>query len=531
MNICFVNTFLSLSMKTLPIGLEILSHILNEKSKHNSMVIDFNYLNRTLFKENIYSEENYNTIVEYILKSDTDVVSFYTLCDSYHISLVVAKELKKRKQSLKIIFAGPHASMLATRTLEEFDFIDLVAIGEGESYIIDLMDGIEKKDLTKVPSICYRDSSGSIMKNKECELIENLDDLPIIPYKDEKKIADIVPFQIEVGRGCPFNCTYCSTKTFWKRNFRIKSVDRIIEEVKFYRDNYNKDTFDFVHDLFTANRQFIEDFCEKVIKSDLKITWKCSSRADVLDEDLIELMAKAGCYSIYVGIETGSQRMQYEVKKNLDLIKTREIIDLIKKNDMGVLASVIYGFPTETVDDLKQTIEFIRYMMEEQLVDNCTLNLCAIVPGTELFNSYHHKLVFDDEKNSYSLGAVNVSRHKELIKKYPEFFSEFYSYENEVTLTYPKLDIFMNILYPSMLYYLPETFYYILEEYNDDLLELYFNTQNIIPSIENLINELFLEKIEFITLRIKSILLLEDLINIMPDTIKKSYKNEISNLN
>ena len=157
---------------------------------------------------------------------------------------------------------------------------------------------------------------------------------------------------IETGRGCPYNCTFCSTKTFWNRKVRLKSIDRLINEIKYYDNNYSINNFGFIHDLFTARKQHIMEFCKKLVDLRLNINWTCDTRADTLDEEIVKLMAKAGCNRITLGVETGSDRMQQIINKNLTISKIKETIKLLDKYNIKMKICVMYGFPEEEERDL-----------------------------------------------------------------------------------------------------------------------------------------------------------------------------------
>ena len=133
----------------------------------------------------------------------------------------------------------------------------------------------------------------------------------LVPYMHELDQIDI-----EGGRGCPFSCVFCSTKTFWKSNFRLKENMILIREIGELKNKYDIRRFNIVHDLFTANKSKIIEFCDLVIENQLDIVWGCSARIDTIDEDIAMRLKWSGCDQIYFGIETGSMRMQKLINKN-----------------------------------------------------------------------------------------------------------------------------------------------------------------------------------------------------------------------
>ena len=210
--------------------------------------------------------------------------------------------------------------MTSKETLENYPFVDIVARGEGETYITELVSAILKKSsLATVKGVAYRDEKGSICLTEMPSIIkgEELKEYTVLDLEQQPIVNKSRAYSVEAGRGCPYGCSFCSTSIFWGRNFRIKPIEDIIYEVKYLRENYGIKRFRLEHDLFTANRNYIIQFCHALKKENLDITWGCSSRIDILDEDMMQNLKEAGCNSIYIGFETGSQNMQKKLKKNI----------------------------------------------------------------------------------------------------------------------------------------------------------------------------------------------------------------------
>src|SRR5205809_1059956 len=131
---------------------------------------------------------------------------------------------------------------------------------------------------------------------------------------------------LELGRGCPFACTFCSTNDFFRRNFRLRSPNRMLQDMRVIASTYAIRDFELVHDMFTVDRRRVAAFCEAMITSREEFTWSCSARTDCIDEELLELMARAGCRGIFFGVESGSERMQKIIDKHLDPRRAEEVI-------------------------------------------------------------------------------------------------------------------------------------------------------------------------------------------------------------
>lgn len=471
-NIFFVNSLNKNEKKHhIPLGILSLATILKNKS-YNVKIIDLDYL---YLKKSIEIGQTYDEDIEnissYILDRSPDVVDFYTMCNSYHTSIMIAKKLKERNPSIKIMFGGPQASLTAEKSMLAFPWIDVIGIGEGENTIEDIVDALcTDKGFDNIKGVAYR-KEGEIICNSELNLIADLDELPFIDYS-LINMEDINAVPLDVGRGCPFGCTYCSTKTFWKRAFRLKSSQRILSEIKYMIDNYNIKNFDFVHDLFTANKVKVIEVCDLVIEENLKIKWGCSARIDTLDEEVISKMAQAGCYAIFLGIETGSQRMQKLINKNLKLHKVYEVIDILKKYNIEVTASFIYGFPNETFQDIEDTLNLINNLNGRN-VNHLQLHLLSVLPGTELLSIVKDELELCSNISDICQSDTVSGYMDTMISKNPEIFPQFFEFHSSVRNSLSYLDKFIYYFYPLLYKHMKSTFGLLMEHYAGSLLKLF----------------------------------------------------------
>ncbi len=199
MDIIFVDAFQQSSVVRFPIGINLLSTIINKNSNYTSEAISFpNLLAEKKVPNNILLEKDYETIVGHILDKNPKIISFYTIASSYFISLIVAKNIKEKDMNIKIIFAGPHVSLCSQETLKAFDFIDMIAVGEGEKNIISIIDYFNnREDIEDIKGICYR-KANQVVCNEPSPLVENLDELPMFELSDDCLLSAI---PIETGRG------------------------------------------------------------------------------------------------------------------------------------------------------------------------------------------------------------------------------------------------------------------------------------------------------------------------------------------
>lgn len=407
----------------IPLGLLSLAAML-EREGHRPEVID---LNRLINQGKIDPIKCLGVQAAVFLRDcEPDIVGFATMCDSYHLTLEIAACYRDLAPQSLIVLGGPQASATDVQTLKSFPCIDVIVRGEGEQTILEMVRTfIGHGNFSRVPGITFRNDD-KIQRNVDARILANLDSLPIPAYH----LYPIVPgnrIPIDVGRGCPFRCSFCSASLFWRRRYRLKSVERIIEEIKFLTAHYGVRSFSLEHDIFTLDNVRVGEFCAALSEESLNIDWTCSARADYLDERLLPEMARAGCSRVYFGIETGSPRMQMCIGKNLQLDRALSATQQAVNHGISVEASFMTGFPQEREEDLRQTLDVIFAMLHSG-VESIQLHVVSPLAGTELMAHYHDQLRFDGYFHSFAKGFC-ADKHRDIITRFPELFSAFHYIE------------------------------------------------------------------------------------------------------
>ena len=472
MKIILVNSItLYKSVVILQHGLLSLGTILKAKG-YDVEIADFNHLARTGVIPDGSPGEMIRSFSVYISDKKADVVGFNSICAFYPQAILVAEMVKKQNPAVKIVFGGPQASSCPVETLTAFNWIDMIAIGESEQNIVDLIEALTgRRSLDNVAGIAFR-KEGRIVQNPQAGLISDLDELPIPDYSLIPHMKSINLLSVEVGRGCPFSCRFCSTKTYWKKRFRLKSVARIVKEMDSLNEEFGFKHFFFLHDHFTVNKKTILSFCSYLKAGEKMYTWECYSRADTLDKELIETMKNAGCTKISIGIETGSPRMQHLIGKNLDLPSAWEIIKEIVRNNLKVKLSFIYALPEEEEQDLKKTLDLIRRSVVLG-VDEISLFPFILLNGADYYDKYKNDLVQIEEYNS-NIDERNGDETFRLIRNHPAVFPSFYRFPSVLFDKYRYLDVFVTY-YSFLQRYFPFTFRALLELFRLDLGALYLD--------------------------------------------------------
>lgn len=481
----FINSIFKIERDTFPIGLVSLCSIL-KNAGYEVDIVDFSVLTREhRFSKSSFENCDIEAFAKYILSLKPVLLSFYTMANSMHVSLALAKYIKETQSDIKVIFAGPQASVCAEDLMCAFSFIDLIAIGEGESTVESLFYALKNElDFSAIPGIVYR-SGKNVKQNPLPSLIGDLDELPMLDLSFVPSISNFKRIMIEVGRGCPYGCAFCSTNFFWERKYRLKSNKRILKEVSEMKNLYNISEFSFLHDSITADKKKFRDLCEKIITEEMYFSWSCSSRVDLLDRELISLMSKAGCRSIFIGIESGSPRVQKLIKKNLNLGEVQPVVRSLIENNIEVTASFMYGFPGENEDDVSLTLEMIHLLLTIG-VKTVQIHPLSVLRGTELYSKHKHELRIDRKSKLFSNFCFggNSSAYADMFADYPSIFPQFY----EITSANKKLanlhcfvNYIMNKLYSSC----KLSFGNMVNFYDGNLLRIFFAFDPYIDEIED----------------------------------------------
>lgn len=365
----------------------------------------------------------YVALATHIANQESDVVGFMTECDSYHHVLQVCAALKRLSPRCHIVLGGPHASVVAKETLARSQSVDAIVVGEGEETFIAWLDAIRRGSGAIVDGVVARNQAGEIVIGAPRKLIAGLDSLPIPAYHLYHPDPDEEIF-VEVGRGCPFQCAFCSTAPYWQRRHRVKSGRRILEELRLLSQRFGTKRVHFTHDLFTANRKWVVEVCDNLIEADLGVAWTCSARTDTVDSELLSLMARAGCNAIYFGIESGSERILADIGKNIPSKTSIAAVKACKAAGIAPNIGLIIGFPSEDLESFEQTMIGYEYYLRLGCRPSHIFGYCPFA-GSSMFkgtNDYRYSGHFVD----IPLGRDVDEANRCMIANDPELFSSYF---------------------------------------------------------------------------------------------------------
>jgi len=365
-------------------------------------------------------------VAKLAVRSNADLYGFSSICSTYPLSLRVAREVKRMRPYATILFGGPQASVVDVATMTAFPFVDFILRGETEQTLPSLMERLrDNYDVTGVGGLTFRDG-GAVQRNANAPVIEDLDQLPAPAYHLSNYLRGSTAASIELGRGCPFSCTFCSTNDFFRRKFRLRSPARVLKDMREIADTYAIRHFDLVHDMFTVDRKRVVGFCDEMLASGDEFTWDCSARTDCVDEELLELMARSGCRGVFFGIEVGSRRMQRVIDKDLDPERAEEMLDIAERLQIRTTASLITGFPEERWDDVRDTLRIFMHSAR-CAHSHPQINLLAPLAGTPIHATHRHEMTLEYLCSDMShQGLTQSEQDLDLIRQYPDIFPNFY---------------------------------------------------------------------------------------------------------
>jgi radical SAM superfamily enzyme YgiQ (UPF0313 family) len=302
------------------------------------------------------------------LENNYDVVgvSITTMTSSSGYDIV--RIVKKMSPKTIVVIGGSHTMALGKEIFDECKEIDFIVFGEGEITIKELMKTIEEKgDLHKVKGIGFKEK-GKIVITETREMIENLDEIPLPAYHlfDVKRYVPIagmfkkLPFANMVSsRGCPYDCLFCN-KQVWGYKLRMRSPKSIIEEIKYLVKTYDIRELAFFDDTFTIDRDRTIEICRLIKEQAPGLIWKCSTRVNVVDLELLKIMKDSGCYSIGYGIESGNQDILNRVNKQITLEQSRSAIKWTKQVGIETRCYFMLNLPGDTIETTEQTLKFSK---------------------------------------------------------------------------------------------------------------------------------------------------------------------------
>jgi len=363
----------------LPLGIAYLAAYLRQSS-HSVNVID----------TSLYDTQELLNLID---ESDSELYGFSVMTPYYARAVFLSRYVKAKKPHSKVLWGGPHATVLPESVLRDSRVVDYVIEGEGESVLKSLLDSWDSPE--DVIGLTFLDEDNQLRTNSGKSFIDDLDSIPF-PARDLFPIARYYNFantnklHLLFSRGCPFQCTYCQPtldKTFGKK-IRYRTPENVIEEIKFLKSIYGVNRFSFNDDTLTVNKKIFMRFCELLLANETKISWKFNTRANIITEEMIDIAAKGGAKDISIGVESGNEYIrEFIYKKGVTNQQIFNVFRWCKKANISASAYIMIGAPDEDIEMISDTVRLIRKIKPAKM--QCTKVLP--LPGTYLYDLFERK--------------------------------------------------------------------------------------------------------------------------------------------
>jgi radical SAM superfamily enzyme YgiQ (UPF0313 family) len=370
------------------LGMAILAAVL-EKHDYKARILDTFALNL-----------NHRQTAEYIKNVRPKIVGITSVTANSRQAMQILNLVKKIDSSIITVYGGPHVTIMPNTVLKS-ELVDYIVVGEGEETIVELADYIlkHKGKKERIKGIGYRKENGETVITQQRDFIKDIDKLPIPAYHllpmdkyrpygwldTGRKFCSMI-----TSRGCPFQCTYCTSSKIFGYRWRYRNAEKVFEEIKLLYNKFGIRHIYFQDDEFTVNHQRINDICNMILENKLDLIWECLTRVSHVNEELLKKMAKAGCKSILYGIECGYQEGIDKINKKITLKQAVDAVRLSKKYGISPKVTFMMGFPWESKKEIKKTIDFARRLNADLTFFN-TLNP---YPGTPLYEDIKKENLF-----------------------------------------------------------------------------------------------------------------------------------------
>lgn len=341
----------------------------------------------SLYDTTFSSREDFQ---RHLLDQRYDAIGIYTNLMTKLNVLETIRFIKRTPElaGMKVVLGGPEVTHHVDKFLGHG--ADVIVIGEGEETMHELITALATElPITDVKGIAFRDDTGEVVRTPARELIKDIDRLPM----PKRSGIDLTKYlktwrehhgrsavSVSTMRGCPYSCRWCS-RAVYGDSYRRRSPALVVEELARIRDEYGPDTIWFVDDVFTINHRWLEEFARLTKERDVTIPYECITRADRLNEHAVKLLKESGCFRVWIGAESGSQKILDAMERRVTVEQVREMIHLSKRHGIETGTFIMLGYPGETEEDILDTIEHLK----RSAPDHFTVTVAYPIAGTPLY--------------------------------------------------------------------------------------------------------------------------------------------------
>ena len=324
----------------------------------------------------------------------------------------IAAALKKSNYRVKIIVGGEHATAMPEFSLRDCPAIDYIIKGEGELALIQLVYYIRRGIEDKISGVVFL-KDGRYNESLLAPRLVKIENLPWPSWE----LLDIEPYfqpnftmgisqgrnmPLLATRGCPYQCTFCSSPQMWTTRYVMRPASDVVDEIEYYIKKYQINSVDFYDLTAIVKKEWVMDFTNELKRRNLDITWQLPSgtRSEALDEEVISRLADTGIKFLVYAPESGSKRILKEIKKKVNLKKLTQSVSFAKKNKIITKLNFIIGFPNEKRLDILKTLLFI-WKLALLKVNDCNLSIFSPYPGSEIYDELRKSSVIPEINDAY----------------------------------------------------------------------------------------------------------------------------------
>ncbi len=402
-----------------PLGLASIAAYLEERSKKADIIDCFAFP--------MTAERRLKTYLE-LLKPAW--IGFSCTTSSFLDGVRLAALAKEVLPDIRTFCGGPHVSALREKLLVDYPEFDYLVVGEGEETLFQLMDKPENGPT--IPGLSFWNAAGKAEFSGFREIGIELDSLPFPAY--EKLTGFPKTYRLPIfnypkapntscisSRGCPYSCSYCDRSVF-RRTFRYNSAAYLYRHLEYLKNRFGIRHVNFYDDQFTFNRERVTELCQLLQARPLDMTFNCAVRAEHVDGAMLEMMKKAGCWMISLGIESGDAELLSRHRQKVDLDFMAEQIHLIKKTGIRVKGLFMVGLPGETTESVKLSINYLKSLP----IDELNVAKFTPFPGSPLYENIHSFGSFNEEWEKMDCMSFQFIPEGLTNEKLEKLFLEFY---------------------------------------------------------------------------------------------------------
>jgi len=333
----------------------------------------------------------------HLVDTRPEVVGVYTNLMTKRAVLGIVRFIRERLPGTRVVLGGPEVTHHAEKFLEHG--ADVIVVGEGEETMTALVQAWEQgTPLAEVAGIVFRDQGGVVRTPKRA-LLRSLDELPM-PKRDA---LDLTPYlrawrekhgtsaiSISTMRGCPYTCRWCS-RAVYGGTYRRRSPKLVVDEIELVTQRYRPDSLWFVDDVFTINHGWLEALTVELERRNLRVRYECITRADRMNERVAALLKRSGCFRVWIGAESGSQKILDAMDRRVKVEQVGDMIRLCKGLGIETGTFIMLGYPGETEADIDATIDHLK----RSDPDHFTITVAYPIKGTPYWEDVRDDIVED----------------------------------------------------------------------------------------------------------------------------------------